>query len=305
MGLIALLPLRAVAWAYYLSPRALRRAWSGALGALLRALGIRGEVIARNLEIAFPGESAAQRGRRVSQAYAHLGALFLEIAMLLGPLKRFVQNECDLIGVENWREAKAHGKGVIFLSSHVGCWEIMAASGALLGQMDLMLVTKHLKPEWFHLAIERARAACGVRATYEPKTLKDVLRALGKGETVGFVLDQYAGPPVGVRVPVFGVPVGTMTAVATLARRTGAKVVPVVNYRDPGGRHRTEIRPALDFLAHDNPDYEIAENTARYARELEGDILAHPEQWLWIHRRFKGDLSPLRPDEWMGGRARK
>jgi KDO2-lipid IV(A) lauroyltransferase len=150
-----------------------------------------------------------------------------------------------------------------------------------------MIVTKHLKPEWLHRAIEAGRARCGVQATYEPRTLKDVLAHLKRNGTVGFVLDQYAGPPVGVRVPFFGVPVGTMTAIAMLARRTGAKVVPVVNYREPDGRHVVSIRPALEWIPAKDPSEELAVNTARYAEEMERDIREHPGQWLWIHRRWK------------------
>ena len=102
-----------------------------------------------------------------------------------------------------------------------------------------MIVTKRLKPSWIHEAVERGRSRCHYKATYEPRTMKDVLRHLKSGETVGFVMDQYSGPPVGIRVPVFGVPVGTPAAIATLAKRTGAPVIPVVSYRLEDGRYVT------------------------------------------------------------------
>ncbi|MCM2277835.1 MAG: lysophospholipid acyltransferase family protein [Oligoflexia bacterium] len=305
MGLILLPLLKCVAWLYVLMPATLRRAWGTALGALLRAFSLRAAVVRGNLEIAFPAE-AAMRERIFVEAYRHLGALAFEIIALFGPMRRFVLKNAELRGLENWRQAKAAGKGVIFLSSHVGNWEIMAAAGSLHGGMDLMIVTKRLKPDWLHRAIERGRGRCGVRATYEPRTLKDVLRHLGVNGTVGFVLDQYAGAPVGVRVPFFGVAVGTSTALATLARRTGAAVLPVLNYRTPEGRFVVEIRPALQKgSVGGDAAYEIAAATATYAKEMEKDILAHPDQWLWIHRRFKGDLSPLKEGEWQAGRSRQ
>jgi KDO2-lipid IV(A) lauroyltransferase len=273
------------------------------MGIVLHALAWRVRVVEDNLNIAFPGlERAAHRQRLRRAAYAHLGHLVFEVALVLGPLRSFVRRYSELRGLAYWREARASGKGVIFLSSHIGNWELMAAAGGLAG-IDLMLVTKRLKPEWFHRAIAAGRATCGVRATYEPRTLKDVLACLKKGETVGFVLDQYAGPPVGVRVPVFGQPVGTNTVVASIAKRTGAAVLPVLNYRD-GNKHIVEIQKPLDWVSDPIPAKEIAVNTAQYAKLLEGHILAHPEQWLWIHRRFKGDLSPLRENEWAEGRAR-
>jgi len=300
---VILCVLRALAWAYALSPARLRWFCGELIGAILRRARLRSSVVSQNLEIAFRGQPARQR-QVYDQAYSHLGHLGLEILMLLGPMRWWISRNSDLIGIEHWRAAKARGKGVIFLASHVGNWEVMAATGGLIGGIDLMLVTKHLKPEWLHQAIEKGRARCGVSATYEPRTLRDVLSQLKRGETVGFVLDQYAGPPIGVRVPVFGTPVGTTTAIATLAKRTGAVVLPVVNYRSREGRWKTVIRPPMDYVAFEDAPRELAENTARYAADLERDIYQHPEQWLWIHRRFKGDLSPLREGEWSEGRAR-
>jgi KDO2-lipid IV(A) lauroyltransferase len=303
MGKLSLPLFYAAGWFLYLIPRSLRVAIGNGLGALLAGLKLRQKVVIQNLVLAFPGNSEKQVGI-LKASYLHLGNLFIEILLLFGPMRRFAKHEVTIDGGDNWRQAHAQGKGVFFLASHVGNWEIMAAGGGVQLGMDLMLVTKHLKPEWLHQAVERCRGRCNVRATYEPRTLRDVLAHLKKGGTVGFVLDQYAGPPVGVRVPVFGVPVGTTTAVAMLAKRTGAPVLPVVNYREPDGRYRIEIRPPIRWEEGD-PATEVAANTARFAGLLEKDIFAHPEQWLWIHRRFKGDLSPIREGEWAEGRARR
>jgi len=295
--------LNLLAFIYYYLPQTLQKAAGALLGAFFYAFKYRAQVVDQNLKYAFPTE-VQTRDRVFRQAYTHFGNLILEVLLLFGPMKKFIKKRADLIGVENWRRALDKNQGIIFLSSHVGNWEMMAATGALLAPMDLMIVTKHLKPQWLHESIEKARARCGVKATYEPSTLKDVLRQLKSGQTVGFVLDQYAGPPVGVRVPVFGVPVGTMTAVAFLAKRTGAAVVPVVNFRTPDGRIRTEIHPELEWISDPDPSREIAINTAQYAKVMEQDIYLHPDQWLWIHRRFKGDLSPLKIDEWTLPRKR-
>jgi KDO2-lipid IV(A) lauroyltransferase len=270
---------------------------------MLRALKLRSQVVEQNLALAYR-DDPERRAQVFRDAYEHLGHLTFEILMLLGPMRRFVLRHSELVGEEHWREAKAKGRGVIFLASHVGNWEVMAATGGIRGGMDLMMVTKHLKPEWLHQAIERGRAACGVRATYEPRTLKDVLAHLKKNGTVGLIQDQYAGPPIGVRVPFFGAPVGTTSIIATLARRTGAVVLPVVNYRTPDGGFRVVIRPPIGWVADKDTSRELAENTARYSATLEQDVYAHPGQWLWIHRRFKGDLGPLREGEWSEGRAR-
>lgn len=304
MGIVLVPVLKMIAHLYAAFPGWLRLGLGSCLGRFLTLLKLRAKVVEQNLLYAFPNSSSS-RARLFGEAYRHLGLLVFEIIMLLGPMRRFTLKNSKLVGAENWRLAKARGTGVIFLSSHVGNWEVMAATGAVHGGMDLTIVTKRLKPDWLHHAIESGRARCGVAGAYEPRTLKDVLRQLGKGETVGFVLDQYAGPPVGLRVPVFGIPVGTSSAVATLARRTGASVLPVVNYRTPQGGFVVEIRPALEWIKTEDAEQEIALNTAKYAQEMEKDIYNHPEQWLWIHRRFKGNLSPLLEREWELGRARR
>jgi KDO2-lipid IV(A) lauroyltransferase len=170
---------------------------------------------------------------------------------------------------------------------------------------DFMMVTKKLKPGWLHDRMQQGRSSCRVRATYEPKTLRDVLSQLKAGETVGIALDQYAGPPVGVRVPFLGACVGTHTLIALLVKRTGAAVVPVRCFREENGIYQVEFLPEVEWVEHENVHEENALNTARYAASMESMVRGHPRQWLWTHRRFKGDLSPLRPGEWGQGRVRK
>lgn len=295
--------LRAIAWAVYLLPWRARTGLGNVLGWVLRGLKLRSRVVSENLEYAFPGQPERQ-AEVYGQAYRHLGQLVLEVLLIFGPFSRFVRQHVEVVGADHWREASRSGRGTIFLSSHVGNWEIMAGSSALVRGMELMLVTKHLKPEWFHQAVERARLKYGVLGAYEPRTLKRVLGHLKAGGTVGIILDQYAGPPVGIRVPVFGVPVSTPSLVAMLARRTGAVVLPVVNYRLPGGKFRVEISRPLELQEAADPGEELGLNTLNYSKKVESEILAHSDQWLWIHRRFKGDLSPLREGEWRDGRTR-
>jgi len=277
------------------------------LGRLLWLLGPRLKVVRQNLEMAFPGddESAIRKRKDIEvNAYEHVANLFLEILMLLGPMKYFITHKTKAVGYENVKKAMDHGKGVIMLASHLGNWEIMAAKG---GEQvgNVLMVTKRLKPKWLHRVIEQGRLQCGVTATYEPRTYKDILAQLKKGGTVGIVLDQYAGPPIGIRVPFFGCPVGTHSVVAVLAKRTGAAVVPVYNVMQPDGTYIVCAEPEIPWIRDENPSREIAVNTAHYSSLVEKKIYQSPEQWLWLHRRFKGDLSPLKPTEWEQFRVRR
>ena len=191
-----------IGWKYYLAPRFLKNFWVKAIGGILNAFGFRARVIEQNLIYAFPGDSAAAlafRKRMKRNAYEHLAKLVFEILMLLGPLPRFIRKKGVKIGLEHWDAANAKGRGVFFLSSHVGNWELMAGIGGMLHGIDIQLVTKHLKPEWLHRAVEQGRKRVAVKAAYEPHTMKDILRHIKNQGSVGFVLDKYAGPPVGVR----------------------------------------------------------------------------------------------------------
>ncbi len=259
-------------------------------------MGVKRKVVHQNIDLVFPQMSLDQKRLFEKKAYSHLGSLALEVPLVFSGMKRVLKNQVELVGKEHWEQAKAHGKGVFFLSSHVGNWEIMAAIGGL-HEMNLMMVTKKLKPDWFHSEVERGRRSYGVNATYEPKTLRDVLRHLKRNGTVGMVLDQYAGPPVGYRVPFLGQIVGTSSALATLVKRTGARVVPVVNYRVGLDKMVVRIEKPIEWI-QGSEEEEIAINTAHYAGILEHHVREFPEQWLWIHRRFKGELGTIEPNEW-------
>lgn len=298
-----------VAW----MPHSLRMSLGWMLGIFLRVIGFRKKVIQGNIELAFhclQGGEVTQKNlseeKLLSRAYTHIGNLFIELFILFGPLKWFAKNHVEFRGVEHWRKARERGKGVIFLASHVGNWEMMAAGGGYHSGFPCTLVTKKLKPEWIHQAVERARATCGIAGAYEPKTMREITRALKKGETVGIILDQYAGPPIGVRVSFLGVPVGTSTLVATLARRWDCAVLPVLNYRLPNGKFVVDVREPLEVSTDPqaSKQWQIARDTQTYVSKIEEDIRQYPEQWLWTHRRFKGDLSPVDEHEWDSGRPR-
>jgi KDO2-lipid IV(A) lauroyltransferase len=164
---------------------------------------------------------------------------------------------------------------------------MMVAAGAMSG-MPLTMVTKHLKPEWLHKKVEASRLSVGVKGAYEPRTLPVVMRALRDGASVGFVMDQYAGPPIGIPVPFFGVKVGTLAAVGTLANRTGAAVVPVKTYRDEKGVVHVCVEPMIE-MPQDSDD---EATTARLAAKVEQWVREYPAQWLWVHRRFKNVVWP-------------
>lgn len=282
-----------IGYGYYFLSHRIRFFIGYMIGFLFYIFSYRKKVIQENLEKAFPDTN---KKIPLSLIYTHLGQLVGEMFLLFGPCKKFLSQNVLLQGESFFQEAKSKKKGVIFLSSHLGNWEIMAAKGGGLPDAQLLLVTKKLKPLWFHQAMEKVRKKNKVEGTYEPHTLKDIFKRLKKNGCVGFVMDQYAGPPVSVRVPFFGVLVGTSLGLATVVKRTGAIVLPVESYRTAQGGFVVNIQKPLEWIEQPHQETEIQDNTAAYVKKIEEMIRAHPEQWLWTHRRFKGDLSAEKSD---------
>ena len=110
---------------------------------------------------------------------------------------------------------------------------------------------------------------------------------LAAGDIVVFPFDQHAGPKLGIRVPFFGRPAGTFRALALVAKATGAPVVPGACWREPDGRHVLRFEPALEYLEDPDQTAEVRRNTRAYNAVLERLIVRHPEQWFWVHRRWK------------------
>jgi Kdo2-lipid IVA lauroyltransferase/acyltransferase len=285
---------------FFCCPHALRQRLICVLGFVLQKMAPRRrrEVVRRNVERMFPGEAWIPRlfWRHFVRTCLYLPVLYGTRRLAHGFLRKRVQLE----GLEHWNKALALGRGACFLSSHVGHWEIMAAKGAEAKPNQLWLVTKALKPRFFHFFLEKKRRGLGIQATYEPRVMETVAKVLKAGHTVGWVLDQYAGPPISVRVPFFGVCVGTSLGFAMSVRRYKVPVLPVESFRQEDGSWMVRIHPhqGPTPLAGRSVKQALAEDTAHYTLIVEEMIRRHPEQWLWTHRRFKGDLSPLPASSW-------
>ncbi|MBI5242572.1 MAG: hypothetical protein HY922_02670 [Elusimicrobia bacterium] len=285
-------PLRTLLFILGLAVTPLPRPLELALGALLGRLALnldlkRRKVAQDNIRRCLPELSEAERARLLRKNYEHYGILALELLHMCSPFsghfRAYAKRVAVLEGFHHWRRANAKRKGVLFVSAHLANWELMAAAGSLAG-MNLTMVTRHLKPDWLHRKMDAVRRSVGIKAAYLPDTLPTVIKALRRAESVGFVLDQYAHPPAGVKVPFFGVQVDTLSAVPPLALRYGTPIVPVRQSRGEDGIVRVVIGPEIDLGdAREDP----AKGTAVLAAKVEGWIRENPSQWLWVHRRFK------------------
>jgi KDO2-lipid IV(A) lauroyltransferase len=295
MYYVAIITLKLLGYLLALFPRPVFLKLGAGTGFLLEKAGFRREVVLHNLRLAFPYLDSAQRERFLHEHYREMGVLFLEMLRSFWKFDRFVERYSDVENDFYLREALAKGKGVFVMTAHLGNWEVLTASGPCLFSTGVSMVTKELKPKWFHRVVTVTRELLGVKMAVEPKTMPMILRALKKGEIVGFVMDQYTGAPVGARVPFFGYPVGSHTALAVLALRTGAPVVPAISVRKPDGRYLIRFDAPFETLTDESQEKAILLNTAQYVRHTEAWVKEFPLQWMWVHKRWKGDLSPLPP----------
>lgn len=267
----------------------LPRSWECALGrwlgrASLRIDGKRRRIAEENIRNCFPEMGPEDRAGVLRANAEHYGVLALELAHMFTPIRghwrAYVLRTTKVEGIENWEKAHARGKGELFCSAHLANWEFAAAAGALRG-MKVLIVTRKTQPKWMHDWLERVRLETGVTCAYQPRTVPAVMKAVRDGGGVVFVADQYMVPPMGQPLRFFGVTVDTLFAIAPLARRTGAAMIPVRQIREQDGIVRIVVLPELPLGTDDREDNQrIVDLIESWIREI-------PGQWLWVHRRFK------------------
>ncbi|MFA6092008.1 MAG: lysophospholipid acyltransferase family protein [Elusimicrobiota bacterium] len=271
-------------------PRGLELVLGRWLGrALLHSRFFRVSVAQENIRHCLPELSEEERRRLLVRNFEHYGLLAFEYLHMFSPLpghfREYSRRIAFIEGAEHWDKALAEGKGVFFVSAHLGFWEMIGGFPALSRGRPITAVTTVLEPPWLDRRINASRLSLGVKVALHPGSVPTILRALRKGETVAFMNDQYSNPPMGMPVRFFGVRVNTLAAVAPLARRTGAPIVPGWGWREEDGRMHVRIEPAMEFSESQLEDAEGT--TTAIAARVEQWVRARPEQWLWMHRRFK------------------
>lgn len=269
----------------------LPRGWAAWLGRRLGDLAFvvvapRRRVALSNLERALPGVAAAERRRICRASFQHLGLMFVELCTALSrPLERTLEG-ITVDGLHHLRNAvETHGSALV-LTAHLGNWELLAVAHRLSG-FPLSVVVRPLDAPWLDAVADRLRRKTGIELIYKRGALRPVLGALQRGRLVGILMDQNAGRREGIFVSFFGWPASTSRSIAVLALRTGTPVVPIFIYRQDLGRHRMVIHPALPVDTKADDGDPVAELTQRCTTSIEDAIGAAPEQWLWLHNRWR------------------
>ena len=246
-----------------------------------------------NLAAAFPGRSPRDVRAIARGVFGHFGRLLVEILRFGGLGRDAMRAAVDIEGEDRVRAAHARGCGVLFITGHFGFWEVHAlAHGASLE--PIALVARPLDNPLLHARLEEIRTSTGNTVIYRRGGLRRILRALSEHQGVAVLIDQHVQTPDAVMVEFFGRPAATTSAVATLALRTGAPVVPVFALPLAGGRYRLIYEHPVEPPPADHPDA-IREFTQRCTDVLEMYVRRHPELWLWMHRRWRDGVEPPAP----------
>jgi len=269
-------------------PRGLARVVGARIGALaFRVLGRLRRVGLRNLEMAFPEKGVAERERLLRVEYRNLGYLLAEFCQMPGysadRASRFIRYE----GLENYLRARDRGKGVLVLTGHLGAWELSSFYHSLMG-MPMGMVIRRLDNPLVDAFVNRVRCLHGNRVIHKDDFARGLIASMRAGETVGILMDTNMTPPQGVFVPFFGVQACTASGMARIALKTGAAVVPgFLLWEEGEQKYVLRFGEEVAVTSTGDAEADALANTARFTAVIEGYIRQYPEQWLWMHRRWK------------------
>lgn len=282
------LPVWLIAQTLRWMPRPLARACGRTIAILfywlhprLRRVGL------RNLELAFPEKSPAERDHILKGVYFSLGRLLAEIPKFPDYTLQNVGRIAVYDGLDNYFAARDRGKGVLFMTAHLGGWEIGSFVHSLHGHW-LNIVVRDLDNPLLNRWVKQMREKHGNKTHDKDEYARGLLMAMKRGETVGALMDTNMTPPQGVFVNYFGVPACTAVGIARVAMRTGAAVVPAFTLWDEAlGRYRIRFEPAIPTVSTGDAEADAIANTQNYTAAIEKIVRAYPDQWLWVHRRWK------------------
>jgi KDO2-lipid IV(A) lauroyltransferase len=265
---------------------AARRLGAGLGAVAYRLLPGRRRVVLGNLALVFGDRLPAPvRTALARECFRHLGLTVVECCRLFFGCPETLLARVRIRGLEHLRAAAAQRRGVFYLTAHFGNWELLAAAHRLTG-LPLSVVVRPLDNPYLDSVIARARERSGLQVVPKRQAIPGVRAAIRRGDGVGILLDQDAGR-AGAFVPFLGHLASTSRSLAVLALKTRAPVIPAFIRRLPDGGHELVLESPVPVTVTGDLEHDIRENTARFAAAIERHVRAHPEQWFWVHRRWK------------------
>jgi len=248
--------------------------------------GKRRRIALDNLDKAMGDERSGNELKTIArQSFSNLGMALVEYFIFPSLDVTEAEKISDVQGDEYLTDALAKGSGVLALTVHLDNVDLAGALLALRG-FPIAIIAKAVRNSAVDRALVKGRESTGVLVFGGGGSMKQILRHLKNSGIVGFVLDQNAVPGDGIFVPFFGRQACTLDSLAVLARRTGLPVIPIHMFRE-GSRHRVVVEPPVISETMEDRDEDVLARTKQYAAWTEDVIRRHPEQWMWLHNRWK------------------
>jgi KDO2-lipid IV(A) lauroyltransferase len=240
----------------------------------------------KNLAMAFPEKSPYERAKILRGVFTSLGRQVAEVCLFPKYTRENVSKTVVYEGFENFERALARRKGVLFLTAHLGAWELSAFAHSLYGY-PLQVVMRPLDNPYLDRLTRQYRTMHGNKAV-DKDFARGLISAMRKGETVGVLMDTNMIPSQGVFVDFFGIQACTASGIARVALKTDAAVVPGFTIWDPAiNKYRLRFDPAAKLIRTGNSEADVVANTALFTKIIEDYVRRYPDQWLWVHRRWK------------------
>lgn len=239
-----------------------------------------------NLRIAFPDWNEDQRKSVIRGMLRNLAWMAAEFARLPKYTKKNIEQIFVLDGHENFLEGQGRGKGVLYLTGHIGAWELSSFAQALYGH-PLHYMARPIENRHIDALVNRYRCLSGNRPIFKNESARVTLKVLKEAGTIGILADQNTMPEEAVFVDFFGKAASTTTGIARLALHTDAAVVPGYAVWDEGlGKYRLRFEPPVELIRTSDEERDILENTRKFTKVLENIIRKYPDQWVWVHGRW-------------------
>ena len=269
-------------------PRGLARLWAGLLAfSVYWSLGRLRRVGMRNLEMALPNTSAEERERILRGVFRHLGWQLVEFCRMTRYTPENSRDWMSVEGLENYLAAQARGKGVLVITAHLGAWELSSFYHSMMGH-PMGMVIRRLDNRRLDAFVNGIRCMHGNYVLHKDDFGRGLLTSMRSGGTVGILMDTNMTPPQGEFVKFFGIDACTATGLAHVARKTGAAVLPGFMLWEPARkRYVLHFGQEVAIPHTDDVSADILAGTQLCTVAIESWIRLYPDQWLWIHRRWK------------------
>lgn len=245
------------------------------------------DITLQNLQVAFEQElDASQRQSLARAVYRNLGQILFEVGWSLNADWETLCRQITITGLENYQEACRRGKGVLVITAHMGNWELLPIV-AKRAQLPINIVYRPLDFKPLDRFFEHTRSRYGAKLIPSRRALVKILKALRKGEAVAMLMDQNVDFYEGVWVDFFGHPACTSKAMAVIAMKTEAAVLPVFLYRQSDGFRAVFGQILTPAASTGDKQKDVEARTAQYTKVIEDGVRAEPDQWFWVHQRWK------------------